>query len=181
MPVITLVIFLGASEWDAPMSIHEMLGTKDEHLLRYVPDYRIHLIAPSQMDDEDFLKFRTGFGQVLQYIKYSNNKERLYQIVHEGNRFREMDEDSANLLNVVTGSGLRWESKGGKVDMCTAIEEMRRESMEQGMEKGIAEGREKAIVTAVRNVMKNMGMTAEQAMKMMGVPDSEQIKYKTLL
>ena len=85
--------------------------------------------------------------------------------------------------------------------MCTAIEEMRRESMEKGIaegrekgiaegrekgmaegrEKGMAEGREKAIVTAVRNVMKNMGMTAEQAMKMMGVPDSEQIKYKTLL
>ena len=181
MPVITLVIFLGASEWDAPMSIHEMLSIGDEHLLKYVPDYRIHLIAPSQMRDADFLKFRTGFGQVLQYIKYSRNKEKLYQIIHESDRFREMDEDSANLLNAVTGSGLKWESKGGKVDMCTAIEEMRRESMEQGMEKGIAEGREKAIVTAVRNVMKNMGMTAEQAMKMMGVPDSEQIKYKTLL
>ena len=193
MPVITLVIFLGASEWDAPMSIHEMLSIGDEHLLKYVPDYRIHLIAPSQMRDADFLKFRTGFGQVLQYIKYSRNKEKLYQIIHESDRFREMDEDSANLLNVVTGSGLRWESKGGKVDMCTAIEEMRRESMEQGMEqgmekgivegreKGMAEGREKAIIAAARNVMKNMGFSAEQAMQMMGVPDDEQMKYKTLL
>ena len=173
MPVITLVIFLGASEWDAPMSIHEMLSIGDEHLLKYVPDYRIHLIAPSQMRDADFLKFRTGFGQVLQYIKYSRNKEKLYQIIHESDRFREMDEDSANLLNVVTGSGLKWESKGGKVDVCTAIEEMRRESMEKG--------REIAIVEVVRNVMENMGLSAEQAMKMMGIPDGDLMKYKTLL
>ena len=61
--------------------------------------------------------------------------------------------------------------------MCTAIEEMRRESMEQGMEKG----RETAIVEAVRNMMENMGLSAEQAMKMMGIPDGDLMKYKTLL
>ena len=84
MPVITLVIYLGASEWDGPMSIHDMLSTKNEQLQRFVPDYRIHLIAPAQMEKEDFLKFRTDFGKVLQYIKYSKDKEKLYQITHEG-------------------------------------------------------------------------------------------------
>ena len=53
MPVITLVIYFGASEWDGPMRIHDMLNTKNERLLRFVPDYRINLIAPAQVPDED--------------------------------------------------------------------------------------------------------------------------------
>ena len=46
MPVITAVIYFGAEEWDATMSIHEMLDV-DEELLPFIPDYRINLIAPA--------------------------------------------------------------------------------------------------------------------------------------
>ena len=119
-----------------------MLSTKNEHLLRFVPDYRIHLIAPAHMADEDFLKFQTDFGQVLQYIKYSKDKEKLYQVTHEGNRFQELDEDSANLINAITGSKLKLKVEGGKVNMCTAIDEMRKESRNEGIKEGRQEGRQ---------------------------------------
>ena len=139
MPVITLAIYLGASEWDGPMSIHEMLSTKNRKLLRFVQDYRIHLIAPGQMEDEEFLKFKTDFGKVLHYIKYSKDKEKLYDLTHQGNRFRNVDPDSANLINVVTGSELKLEVKEGQVDMCKAIDEMRKESRSEGRQEGILE------------------------------------------
>ena len=139
MPVITLAIYLGASEWDGPMSIHEMLSTKNEHLLRFVQDYRIHLIAPANMADEDFLKFKTDFGKVLQYIKYSKDKEKLYRITHEGERFKDVEQESADLINVVTGSELKYEVKGGRVNMCTAIDEMRKESRSEGRNEGVLE------------------------------------------
>ena len=139
MPVITLVVYLGASEWDGPMSIHDMLSTKNKQLQRFVPDYRIHLIAPAQMENEDFLKFKTDFGKVLQYIKYSKDKEKLYQIIHEGDRFRNIDKESADLINVVTRSELEYEVKGGRVDMCTAIDEMRKESKNEGRNEGVLE------------------------------------------
>ena len=88
-----------------------------------------HLINKKLLKEcHDFLKFRTGFGQVLQYIKYSKNKEKLYQVTHEEKRFSELDEDSANLINTVTGSDLKFEVKEGRVNMCTAIDEMRKES-----------------------------------------------------
>ena len=75
MPVITLVIYFGASKWDGPMSIHEMLSTQNEQLLRFVPEYRINLLAPAQISKEDFSKFKTDFGKVLAYIKYSRDKK----------------------------------------------------------------------------------------------------------
>ena len=139
MPVITLVIYFGASEWDGPMSIHEMLSTKNEELLPFIPDYRINLIAPAQIANSDFLKFRTDLGKVLQYIKFSQNKEKLYKLIHEGNRFRNIDEDSANLINVTTNSELCYEAKGGHVDMCKAIDEMRNEARNEGINEGILE------------------------------------------
>ena len=139
MPVITLVIYFGASEWDGPMSIHEMLSTKNEELLQFVPDYRINLIAPANMADNDFLKFRTDFGKVLQFIKYSQNKEKLYKLIQEDDRFRNIDEDSANLINVTTSSVLNYEVKGGQVDMCKAIDEMRQESRNEGWNDGVLE------------------------------------------
>ena len=80
LPVITLVIYFGASEWDGPMRIHDMLSTKNKRLLDFVPDYRINLIAPTQVPDEDFEKFSTDFRDVMQFIKVSNNQEKVEQL-----------------------------------------------------------------------------------------------------
>ena len=63
------------------MSIHEMLNTADQALLRFVPDYRINLIAPAQVPDEDFEKFTTDFRDVLQFIKCSKDEESLSQLM----------------------------------------------------------------------------------------------------
>ena len=37
LPVITLTLYLGAGQWDAPKSLHEMLTVRDESLLKYIP------------------------------------------------------------------------------------------------------------------------------------------------
>ena len=42
--MVTLVIHFGADEWDAPLSLHEMMGSQNEKLMHYVQDYQIHLI-----------------------------------------------------------------------------------------------------------------------------------------
>lgn len=71
-PIITVVIYFGGDEWDGPMSIHEMLAYKDARILKAIPDYRINLVAPYNIPDEDFdEKFSTGLGVVLNAIKYS--------------------------------------------------------------------------------------------------------------
>ena len=74
-PVITLVIHFGAEEWDGPLSLHEMMEGKDTELLKYVQDYRIHLIDPSKLTKEQLGKFSTSLREVLGYIKYSGDKK----------------------------------------------------------------------------------------------------------
>ena len=118
-----------------------MLNTQNEHILSMVQDYKIHLIAPTSIPDEDFDKFRTDLGAVLQYIKYSNDKNKLSEITHSEGRFRSMDPDSGSLINAVTGSKLKLKvNEEGKIDMCKAIDEMRKESREKGHREGKIEG-----------------------------------------
>lgn len=46
LPVITVVIYYGAGEWDGSLSLKEMYRDCNSVMLKYVTDYRINLIAP---------------------------------------------------------------------------------------------------------------------------------------
>ena len=61
IPIITLVIYFGADPWDAARSIYDMLSVQDQTLLSYIPDYKINLIAPFEMSDEEINQFSTNF------------------------------------------------------------------------------------------------------------------------
>ena len=88
LPVITLVIYFGADEWTAPKSIYEMFGTKDPYILKFAQDYKINLIAPASIADEDFAKFSTELNQALKYVKYSSDKDKLRKLVNEDSAYQ---------------------------------------------------------------------------------------------
>ena len=52
---------------------------------------------------------------------------------------------------------------------------------EKGMAKGMAAGMTNAIMLSIKNLVKNMGIFAEQAMVVLEVPESERKKYMDLL
>ncbi len=47
--------------------------------------------------------------------------------------------------------------------------------------RGIAKGITETTLSSIRTLMKNMGISAEQAMKLLEVPEAEQSKYRRLL
>ena len=56
-PVITIVINFDSKPWDEPLGLHELIDPEHREYLTYVPDYRINLIDPHRMTEEDFDKF----------------------------------------------------------------------------------------------------------------------------
>ena len=124
IPVITAVIYFGAEEWDAPMSIHEMLDV-DPALLPFIPDYRINLIAPASIDEVDFTsrehegKFHTGFGALMQVIKHQNEKA-VNDVIRKA---PDVDPASADIIEGITNIKFkRVYTKNGGVDMCKGME-----------------------------------------------------------
>ena len=48
-------------------------------------------------------------------------------------------------------------------------------------EKGMAKGLTNGILTSIKNLVKNMGITVEQAMSVLEIPEAERQKYMDLL
>ena len=172
-PVITTVLYLKDTAWDGPTHLREMFAVTEAQLLSFVPDYRINLLAPHGIPEADFRKFRTDVGPLLRYIKNQKDKSRLDEIMHEGDRFRHIDVETANLINTVTGSGLKFDTKEDKIDMCQAIDDMRKESMEKGIESNLLDN--------LKKIMTGLNYTAQQAMDLLQVPAADRPKYMAKL
>ena len=52
---------------------------------------------------------------------------------------------------------------------------------EKGMAKGMAKGMTDAILVSIKNLVKNMGVSVEQAMSVLEIPEDERQKYIELL
>ena len=53
IPVVTLVIYFGSDNWDAPLTLKEMYSSTDSVILAHAPDYHVNLIAPREMSDDE--------------------------------------------------------------------------------------------------------------------------------
>ncbi len=132
IPVITLVIYFGSDSWDAPLSLKEMYSITDSVILAHAPDYHVNLIAPREMSDEEINEFHSNLREVMLYIKYSKDKQTLDKIVKENIKFQSVERQAAEVINIVTGSKLKYPEGKGEVNMCLAIQQMREESKIEG-------------------------------------------------
>ena len=146
-PVITLTLYFGTEPWDGPLSLREMYDINDSKLLDFVPDYRVQLIQPMTLSEDDFEKFHTSLREVLQTIKYSVDAQKLTEYIVQNERMHHLELSAANVINTVAGIGLEIRQDRGKVDMCKAIEDLKAESREEGRAETIGQ-----TVTMLRNM-----------------------------
>ncbi len=140
IPVITLVVFFSAEKWDGPRCIHDMFSVTDPKLLSFIPNYRINLIAPGEMSDTELDKFTTSLREVLLFIKYSKDKNRLRTLVSEDQRFQSVEKNAAKVINAVTQSNLIFFNEEEEAsDVCKAIDDMRAEARAEGKAESIVE------------------------------------------
>lgn len=132
IPVITLVLYLGTDPWDGPRSLYEMFGGENEKILPFVSDYKINLIEPQRMSDEEINRFHTDLREVLLYIKYSKEKEKLMELLKNDTGFRNLKTETAIMLNTLTNSELKINEEREETSMCLAIDELREEAIELG-------------------------------------------------
>lgn len=91
LPVITLTLYFGTEPWDGPLSLREMYDINDSKLLDFVPDYRVQLIQPMTLSEDDFEKFHTSLREVLQTIKYSVDAQKLTEYITQNERIHRLD------------------------------------------------------------------------------------------
>ena len=139
-PVITLVIHFGAEEWDGPLSLHEMMPIRDMEILSYVENYRIHLIDPAKLTEEELNKFSTSMREVMGYIKYSNNKEKLLDFLRTDTH-RSIEMNAVRVIKTITNTPIEVSEEEEEIEMCKAIEDLIAESEARGRAEGEVRGR----------------------------------------
>ena len=125
MPVVTITIYWKSGKWDGARSIHEMLDVDNVDILEYVSDYKLNLIVPD--DIEDFDKFKSELGKVLNFISYSEDKNEIRRryLESESNEDNKLSKDAVILLNECVKADIRIaEDEGDEKDMCKGIKDL---------------------------------------------------------
>lgn len=162
LPVITLVIYFGADRWDGPVCLHEMLAVTDKKMLCFVPDYKINLITPEGMNEEQLNRFRTSLREVLLFTKYSKDKEKLYNLVKNDESFHTIDRKAGRVICAVTGTSIKMDESEETIDMCKAIQDLQDEAMQIGIQTGMQSGRQEEKEEMVLRMLKKGKYTCEE-------------------
>ena len=127
LPVITLVVFFSPKEWDGPRSLREMMAAEDAAIRSMLPDYRIHLVSPAELSKADFGKFHTSLGDVLEFIKYSMDKDKLVEWLEGEKQDLVLGQKEVEVLNACVNADLRIQPEEEGVKMCKAIQDWKAE------------------------------------------------------
>ena len=132
-PVQTLVVYFGSMRWDGPRSLQEMLVLPEGMKRPFLNDYRLNLLVPGEI--EDFSKFHTELGAVLEVLKVMEDREALAELMREkSNVYERLPRDAAELLRIFAKIDMEIEEDEEEINMCRAIDEMMAEAREEGRE-----------------------------------------------
>ena len=144
MPVVTLVIYFGDKSWDGAKSVHDMFCVDDEQILKYVPDYKINLIEPIKVSDNEYEKFKTDLGSVLQFIKHQSDDDGRW--IKGKRRFQNVEKEAVELINMITGANIAGKEKDEVVDVCRAWENSLKNAKDEGQREGRIAGQIEAYI-----------------------------------
>lgn len=162
-PCVTIVLFYG-EEWDGSFDLHGILdfsGIPPE-FRELVNNYKVNVVEVRKLQNTDV--FRTDLRQVFDFIRFSEDREKLQALVEQDSAYQEMDEDAYDVAvafakaEELTGVK-KFQEKEGKVNMCRALKEWAQDEREVGRQQGIQKG-----IQSVVEVCKSLGVAWEVAL-----------------
>uniref|UniRef100_N2A399 Transposase (putative) YhgA-like domain-containing protein n=1 Tax=Eubacterium plexicaudatum ASF492 TaxID=1235802 RepID=N2A399_9FIRM len=141
--VVTICVYYGETAWDGPYSLLDMLDMQHipKQLRSFVNDYKINLI---QIHGSEEYRFQNS--DVQDFFEIMRNiYRRDYRKIEEVYKTREISTElglaigAASESTVLMNEALK--SRGGVMNMCTALQELENTSREKGRIEGKIEGR----------------------------------------
>lgn len=165
-PVLCIVFYYGEEPWGGAVRLHEMLDFPEDfpELEEFCPDFKINVIHGGNVEPKHF---RTGLRQLFELLPYAADQKSMMAYVRKNpSHFDNLDEESCDIMAAFLGCNALGEEKRqaylnqkGGYDMCTALEDLKKEGIEIGEKRGIRKASE-AILTLV-----NCMLTGEDASK----------------
>ena len=155
-PIITICIYYGEEEWDGPFSLADMLKIPED-FQDAVSDYQMHLV---QVRDSENLRFQNPDVRTVFEVSRNIFKKE-YGKIEEIYREQDIDSELGIVIGSITDSreliNLALKRKGGRMNMCTALEELKREEIQEGIQQGELRAKREIVVALAA-----MGLSEEQ-------------------
>ena len=161
-----------------------MVGVKDEAVFARMPDYHINLVSPAEIEKNEFERFHSSLGDVLEFIKYSCDKKKLMEWLHEEKPELVMGRKEVEVLNACVNAKLMIRPEEEEVEVCKAIEDYKMEAVEKATkevtkkvtQQVTQQVTESTRLSALKNLMKNTQWTAQQAAAALGFSPEDTAK-----
>ena len=114
----------------------QTMAVTDKGLLQHIPDYRIKLIDPAGIDSDEIDKFHTSLREVLSYIKYSKDADKLAEYMNHNQRMEHLEVGAAQVIKEVTNTKFQIPKGMEEVNMCEAIEVLMKRRETEGITQG---------------------------------------------
>ena len=114
----------------------QTMAVTDKGLLQHILDYRIKLIDPAGIDSDEMDKFHTSLREVLSYIKYSKDADKLAEYMNHNQRMEHLEVGAAQVIKEVTNTKFQIPKGMEEVNMCEAIEVLMKRRETEGITQG---------------------------------------------
>lgn len=167
-PMITICVYYGEKIWNGPLSLGDMLNIPGK-LKSVVNDYRMNLI---QVRESEQFKFQNE--DVCTVFEVSRNIFKGdYGKIEDIYRDREIDPELGIVIGAITESkeliNHALEKRGGRMNMCTALEELKKEGRKEGKQEGKIAG----FVEACKSFGETMEATAARIRQKCSLSEAE--------
>ena len=132
----------------------------DDTISSYLPSYKINLIHPD-LPDGELEKLSSELGIIMQFIKKSNDKNKLLEILEKNKRLHKISIVSATLIKETTGLNFKISKEKESIDMNKGVKELLEDSEKKG-ELNTVYKIIKTGVLSIEQAAKSIGLTKEQ-------------------
>ena len=183
-PCITLVLYYG-EDWDGARDLGSLLDLTDipEDFHGMFNNYHMHICEVRKFENTEV--FQTDLKQVFDFIRYSEDPEKLYELVSKDPAYQELDEDAYDVIAGYTNSmelrEIKKENQEGRtINMSDFAAGLIQLGRKQGIKEGREEGREEGVQAMIEMGMK-FGSTKQEMieciMEKIKVPRESAEKY----
>lgn len=167
-PMITLCVYYGDSDWDGPLCLTDMLKIPDK-IKPLVSDYKMNLVEIKKSNTMKFHNDDVNMVFDLSRSIYERNYDKINRVYKDCAIPTEIGlvigaiTESQELIN----QALEIEKRmGGQMNMCTALEELKKEGIQEGEIKGTIKMSKKFNVSkdeTMKNIINEFSLTKDKA------------------
>lgn len=187
-PVVTLVVSWDNKEWKAPKSLYEMFDLKSKDypedlnqiIKDCISDFKINVLDPHNIDDSEISKFVSEYYNVCWFIKHQNNiSDTDINSDEFKRRFSDVSKDTVLVINTMTDANINNEKE--RVNMCRALEVMKKQSYDSGYDSGYGSGYSSGLKSEELKIVKRMLSCGYKWDTITQLTDMTEEEYNTLI